>query len=155
MVRHQAPLGRGKALRGWATARIPKWLGYAIVTWVIVFTFFAVPGLVVGNWVLDYQLEMSGQHTTGIIVESQPNNHGSCRYQYSVSDRIFLGLDQNCPTLNVGSRVEVTYLPWRPSVSVTGNASDLLASHVIIALVVPTFLAVGVGRLVSRRSPHE
>jgi len=139
----------------WMSVLFPKPLRYALFIWVIVFAFFAVPGLVVGNWVLDYELEMSGQHTTGVIVESQPNNHGSCRYRYRVSARTFVGTDQNCPIVTVGSPVEVTYSRSRPSVSVTGNGSGLLAGHLLIALLVPTFLAIGVGRMVARRSSRQ
>jgi hypothetical protein len=125
---------------------LPKWLLHGLAVWLIVFSFFAIPGLVIGNWILDYQLETSGVHTVAVITALQPDNHGTCSYRYDVAGRSFGGSDENCPNGRVGSRVAVTYLSSKPSISVVGDASGLLFSHVFIALAVPTMLAVGAGR---------
>ena len=124
---------------------------FAAGAWLVAFMFFAVPGIVLGGWADDYGLQTSGAQATATVTGLQPDNHGGCSYTYRVGRRLFSGSQEACPAVGIGSHVEVTYLPSKPSVSVVGNGSGLLTSHVALSLVVPTVLALGVGATLSRR----
>lgn len=140
---------------GWRSGfeeQFPKGLGSGLITWVVAFAIFAGFGLADGHWRIDYELEMSGEHTTGIVISSQPDNHGYCGYRYRVGSRTFIGWNQNCPTTRIGSSLEVTYLSQRPFDSVTGTGDGVFADHLIISLLVPTMLAIAVGARAAKRS---
>ena len=92
-----------------------------VLLFVLVVGFFSFP--IYGYVHPKLALKQRGMSTTGQVVALEPNNHQSVRYKYRVGETDYTGVWGPWPLqrMHVGDPIQVTYLPDRPDVSVSGT----------------------------------
>ena len=95
----------------------------AIVTWLIVITFFGGIGgyHIVPQLLYLHDLSKSNRVTQGEIVETYPQMHSTCKYHFSVDGHSYDHGGRSCGDSRVGQQVAVYFSPSDPSNSINGD----------------------------------
>ncbi len=116
-----------------------------------------------GNIQHFYRLVTDGVPTTGLVIDTEPNNHSKVRYRYRVGDQTYdaasLGGgghgNPDVADLRPGDPILVYYLRSDPRISGPGTPQSRLSNELaFIALVVGVFALVTIGNwLYVKRRP--
>lgn len=121
------------------------------LTAAISFTFFTVVmNRQSHGWFDWYQLAQMGQVTQAIVTDTQTQIHHSCSFQYKVADRSFQSSEGGC-YIDVGQAVQVTYLPFEPSVVTLKSPQTELAFQLFAVV----FLSASAGIVSAWRDSAE
>ncbi|ESQ93801.1 hypothetical protein [Asticcacaulis benevestitus] len=83
-------------------------------------------------------LKLSSQEAAAVITTA-PLEHVTCKYQFSVGDRYFIGKGHDCANAPVGGSITIYYWPTHPLISsnvVPGSDSSEILSDIVIGLLI-------------------
>ena len=126
----------------------------AIVTWLIVITFFGGIGgyHIVPQLLYLHDLSKSNRVTQGEIVETYPQMHSTCKYRFSIDHHLYQQYGRSCGDSRIGQQVAVYFSPSDPSNSINGDPhawfiNDLIPFVLALALFPLMSAAVAYGRV--------
>lgn len=130
-----------------------------IPIWLVAITVFAATYL--GAFLVFYptwhrleRIAHDGRTTIGTVIQKEPYNHESVRFEYSVDDIKYFGKAAagrgglpSFEAIHVGDPIPVTYWRERPSESVGGDRSDVYKTMSFILFVLAPCLCLFFGIL--------
>lgn len=96
-----------------------------------------------GNWTRYYNLTQRGRNILGEIIAKEPSNHASVVYSYTVSNETFTNRASSgikLDSIQLGQKVNITYLPDNPSISCFCSPQEALKSETIFIIMASIFV---------------
>jgi hypothetical protein len=128
----------------------------ALIAWLIGIGFF---GFIGAQYIMPHLIELrdlakSNRLIYGKIIETYPQIHSTCKYQYLVNGRIYEHVGKSCGNAYIDQPISVYFSPANPDISVNRDPNALFINDLIpfglALLILPAFAAIATYRRARR-----